>query len=297
MLGLTRYRHFGQLRGDAVAAAAFGVVRMRSCDAVRRFVLRAAKDPAAGLSWAWEALFRSVLPLLPHDYALDLDPTVKPLYGHQEGAELGYNPHKPGRPSHCHHTMVLAQVRMALGVVVHPGNETSGTYSEPMLASFLRSIPPGLRPRLVRGDVGFGSEAVILSCERAGEPYLFKVRRSKGIQALFDGVGAWTDAGEGWESFETRAALMDWTRERRLVFFRRPDPDARKDAGGGTPVLPGLFVETGEPRRSWEWYALVTDLADSPWTVGALYRERGDCENVFNELKNQWGGAASRCGA
>jgi len=34
---------------------------------------------------------------------LDVDTTIKPLYGEQEGAELGYNPHKPGRPSHCYH--------------------------------------------------------------------------------------------------------------------------------------------------------------------------------------------------
>ena len=291
LLGFTRYRHFGQLRGDGVAAAAFGVGRMRSCDAVRRFVLRAVRNPAVGLAWAWEALFRSVAPLLPHDYALDLDPTVKPIYGHQEGAELGYNPGTPGRPSHCYHTMVLAQVRMTLGVVVHPGNETAGTYSEPMLAQFLRSIPSGLRPKLVRGDVGFGNETTILSCERAGEPYLFKVRRSPGIQALFDGAGdgGWTDAGEGWESYETTAALQGWSRTRRLLFFRRPNPDAKGDAAEAIPVLPGLFVEPGPPSRQWEWYALATSLSDSPWTVGALYRDRGDCENVFDEMKNQWG--------
>ena len=35
-------------------------------------------------------------------YVLDLDPTVKVLYGHQEGAEVGYNPQKPGRRSHCY---------------------------------------------------------------------------------------------------------------------------------------------------------------------------------------------------
>ena len=34
----------------------------------------------------------------------DVDTTIKPLYGEQEGAELGYNPHKPGRPSRCYHT-------------------------------------------------------------------------------------------------------------------------------------------------------------------------------------------------
>jgi hypothetical protein len=28
---------------------------------------------------------------------------VKPLYGHQEDAQVGYNPQKPGRPSHVYH--------------------------------------------------------------------------------------------------------------------------------------------------------------------------------------------------
>src|SRR3954467_3794321 len=36
-------------------------------------------------------------PLLGVPWILDVDATVKPLFGHQEGA--GYNPHKPGRPS------------------------------------------------------------------------------------------------------------------------------------------------------------------------------------------------------
>jgi hypothetical protein len=38
---------------------------------------------------------------------LDMDSTVKTLYGHQEGAEIGYNPAKPGRPS-CVHERVMS---------------------------------------------------------------------------------------------------------------------------------------------------------------------------------------------
>jgi hypothetical protein len=36
-------------------------------------------------------------PLLGEDWGLDVDTMIEPLYGHQEGAELGYNPKKPGR--------------------------------------------------------------------------------------------------------------------------------------------------------------------------------------------------------
>ena len=39
---------------------------------------------------------------------MDIDVTVKPLYGHQEGAVVGCNPTKPGRPSHTYHTYLMA---------------------------------------------------------------------------------------------------------------------------------------------------------------------------------------------
>jgi hypothetical protein len=32
-----------------------------------------------------------------------MDATVKPLYGYQEEAGVGYNSGKPGRPSHVYH--------------------------------------------------------------------------------------------------------------------------------------------------------------------------------------------------
>lgn len=34
---------------------------------------------------------------------------------------------------------------------------------------------------------------------------------------------------------------------------------------------------------------LVTSLNDPIVTISQLYRDRGDCENIFDELKNQWG--------
>jgi hypothetical protein len=39
----------------------------------------------------------------------------------------------------------------------------------------------------------------------------------------------------------------------------------------------------------WEYAALVTSLDNEILTLGQLYRDRADAENVFDELKNQWG--------
>jgi len=69
-------------------------------DAVRRALL--AIDAAEGA--VWQHLQYCVEPLLAEPWILDVDTTITPLYGHQEGATLGYNPKKPGRPSHCRHT-------------------------------------------------------------------------------------------------------------------------------------------------------------------------------------------------
>lgn len=62
--------------------------------------------------------------MLAEPWILDTDVTVKPLYGHQEGAVSGYNPHKPGRPSHTYHTCFIANLRLVLDVEVQPGKPT-----------------------------------------------------------------------------------------------------------------------------------------------------------------------------
>ena len=41
--------------------------------------------------------------------------------------------------------------------------------------------------------------------------------------------------------------------------------------------------------RLWEYTVLLTDVAYPLESIGQLYRDRCDCENGFDELKNQWG--------
>ena len=45
----------------------------------------------------------------------------------------------------------------------------------------------------------------------------------------------------------------------------------------------------GGKREVWEYAALVTSLDSEILTLGQLYRDRADCENAFDELKNHWG--------
>ena len=159
----TRFRHFDRLRGDAASAELFGVRRFMSCDSVRRNFASIPAEEA--MPWVWRENLRLLQDVVAEDYVLDLDPTVKPLYGCQEGAELGYSPQKPGRPSHCYHTLCIAELRMALAVVVHPGDETAGAHSRSMLSEYLAFVSAVRKPCLVRGDVSFGNDSVTCDCE------------------------------------------------------------------------------------------------------------------------------------
>jgi hypothetical protein len=73
-------------------------------DALRRALARMSAEQSQ--SWLRPRLLLSVQAALDTPWILDINTTVKTLFGQQSGAEVSYNPHKPGRPSptsasHC----------------------------------------------------------------------------------------------------------------------------------------------------------------------------------------------------
>ena len=94
---------------------------------------------------------------------------------------VGYNPHKPGRPSHCYHSALMANTRLALTVEVMAGNETAPLHHMPGIWAWLDSLPKAERPALLRGDVAYGNESVLREAEAREQPYLSKLRLTKRV--------------------------------------------------------------------------------------------------------------------
>jgi hypothetical protein len=289
--GHSRYAHITTLRADTVNPQLLGMTRVLSEDAVRRGLEKI--DLAAGAKWLQADLDYAVRPLLREPWILDVDTTVKPLYGHQEGAVAGYNPGKPGRPSHSYHSYLLANLRLVLDVEVHDGNRTAAVHGAPGLWALLDRLGRDCWPRLLRGDNGWGNEGVMCAAEQRGLAYLFRLRLTANVKraiarAMDDGV--WQPAGHGWEGQAIQIRLKGWGRQRRVVLMRRkldgtpavsePDSNGQRRLG---------FATIDERQEVWEFAALVTSLDAECLTLGQLYRDRGDCENDFDELKNQWG--------
>lgn len=310
--GQWRYAHVAGLRGDAVAPQILGMTRILSDESLRRALKHLAPSPdkaasdeerarrevqlAHSTAWMDAALKDSVRQALDTDWILDCDTTVKLLYGHQAGAQIGYNPTKPGRPSHTIHTYWIANVRLVLDAEVQSGITTAAKYSLPRLIGLIKALPKEQRPRLVRGDNAFGNEPVMRELEAISQPYLFKLRQTSGVKQLIERHWSrqdWQDVGQGCQAVETELTLSGWSRARRVVVLRRAVKEtliAESQASKRTKRQRKLqFAEPLQPVKLWEYTVLVTNADYDLDAIGQLYRDRADCENGFDELKNQWG--------
>ena len=308
--GQRRYAHITGLRGDSVAPGILGMTKIVSDESLRRGLKHLAPALERGpeeerpareaqlaktATWMDRALAESTREALVVGWILDIDTTIKLLYGHQDGAEISYNPTKPGRPSHVIHTYWIANVRLVLDAEVQGGKAHAARHSLPRLIVLLKSLPVTQRPRLVRGDIAFGVDPVMRELEAMGQAYLFKLKQSAGVKRLIERLWRdtdWQDMGDGYHAAETRLKLSGWEHERRVVVVRRAvrqslavetKPDGKRK---GQQSLQFANVDAG---KLWEYAVLVTNSDYPLAAIGQLYRDRADCENGFDELKNQWG--------
>ena len=294
LAGHKRYSHVTAIRCDGVNPGLMGMNKVISEDAMRGALKRIPETE--GTAWLDRHLSESVAPLLDAPWIMDTDTTVKPLYGKQEGAVISYNPKKPGRPSHTYHTYLMAGLRQVLGVEVHAGNEHAARHTQPGLLKILDDLPEACRPKLVRGDCAFGNDPLMTALEERQQPYLFKLKLSKNVKRhigrLFRESG-WSDAGQGWEGRDGALTLTGWAQSRRVVVLRRPIQGEIVLAGEDSGQQLLGFIEAdrrdGKQITGYEYAVLATNTHYEILGLGQLYRDRADAENVFDELKNQWG--------
>ena len=292
LAGHTRYAHITALRCDNVNPDLLGIKKIVSEDSMRRSFIKI--EETNGVKWLQDHLNKCYTPLLSVPWILDVDTTIKVLYGKQEGAVLGYNPRKPGRPSHTYHTYMIANLRLILDIEVQPGNQASSKHSAPELWSLIDRLPVNNRPQFIRGDCNFGTDAVMSKAEEKELDYLFKLKLSKNVKRLVERLmmeGGWRSAGQGWEGQEGFLQLLGWEKKRRVIVLRKRI--AREVIASSEDLKTGQieidFVETNNRTQIYEYAVLVTSLSDEVLTIAQHYRDRADCENAFDELKNQWG--------
>jgi hypothetical protein len=293
LAGHKRYAHITALRGDAVAAQALGMNKVVSEDALRRAMERI--DEAASTAWMRPSLMHSVREALDRPWVLDIDASIKPLYGRQEGAEIGYNPSKPMRPSHVLHTFLVSNLRLVLEVQVSTGKQHTSGHAKAALGRLLDELGDR-RPALVRGDSGYGNEGILVELEERGQRYLLRLRQTANVKRLVAMAFGRTDWSrpdtQGCQMIEGQVRLHGWNKTRRVVIVRQRirggiARQRRIDSRQLQLDLQPAVFQAGD--KLWEYAVLVTDVEVPIEAVAQLYRDRADAENAFDELKNQWG--------
>lgn len=290
LTGQKRYAHIERLRGDTLSAKLIGMKKIMSSDAVRRAFKDV--DEKQSEQWLFKNLQKTYMPLLQEKWILDLDVSVKVLYGKQEGAVKGYNPEKPGRPSHTVHSYFIGEIKLGLDSEIQAGNHTAGSYSCPKLWRLLESFGEKQRPALIRGDCAYGNEALINECEKRNQEFLFRLRMSPTIKKKIMNISPdqkWFKVNDVMEAFETKIQLMGWSRSRRVIITRkRISHNKIENKTEQSEIQLGFELGDEIVKKDYEYHALVTNVEYSIEIVVQLYNDRAGSENIFDELFNQW---------
>jgi hypothetical protein len=296
--GHWRYAHISAIRADNANPGLLGMTKVASEDSVRRALL--ALNEESSSRWMKRHLNASFESLLEEPWILDIDSTVKPLYGPQEEGRLEYNPTKPGRPSHVYHTYFIAKLPIVLEVEVQVGNQTATSYSQPGLWALLDGLAKDNRPTFLRGDCNWGTEHALEEAEKRNISYVYKLKHGGYLKTLILDLfkeKRWIDVGQHWEGLDDELHLPGWTNKRRVVAFRWPLKESLAARAGGEKKRRGKVAEQSprdlpdlsyEDDVLYEYTVLVTSLQDDVRRIAEHYRDRRNSENNFNELKNQW---------
>ncbi len=291
LAGHRRYAHVTTIRCDGVNPGLLGMTKIVSEDSLRRGLTKMPR--AASIKWLQASSYKCYSPLLYSPWIMDIDTTIKVLYGHQEAAEIGYNPKKPGRPSHTYHTYFMANLRLVLDVDVQAGNQMAASFTVPNMWYVLDGIPRSQWPTFLRGDACFGTDGVMTACEERKLPYLFKLKKTKNVSKEIDNLmltAGWHNAGQGWEGKESLIKLHGWKQYRRIIVLRKLQSKPRKKISESVKSRQQILSIPGiKECLDYEYAVLITSLTDEILTIAQHYRDRADCENIYDELKNQWG--------
>jgi hypothetical protein len=163
---------------------------------------------------------------VPKRVTLVLDSTVAVRYGQkQAGAEKGYNPKKPGRPSHHPLVATLAETGDLMGVRWRPGSASAAAGAREWLPTLVtRLYAAGVEEITVRLDKGFFSRAMVECLSSLHVHFLLKVPNYRWVRRALgssrpsaqsyeitrdEGTGIWSSSGE---LYGARLLSLEWRR-------------------------------------------------------------------------------------
>ncbi|GAI06489.1 unnamed protein product, partial [marine sediment metagenome] len=204
------------------------------------------------------------------EIGLDIDSTVATVYGKQEGAEVGYNPNKRGRPSYSIKTAFIANNGDCVNLRLDGGKSHSKKGFKEFFQRTLSLLPSNYKVVFVRLDKGYFGEDTFQYLEEEGIRY---VAASKNTAPLRRRTSSVPD--KEWEEVEKDSLYLTeieysygtWKDERRMIIKRSLSPNPNYDE-----KEKDIFGNSVEPPFTIEYSFYVTNISKSELDKLSCYR-------------------------
>lgn len=220
---------------------------------------------------------------------LDVDTTVEPLFGQQEGALPGPNPRYQGRPSYHPLLACVAETRSAVGAVLRPGDRGFGGDDAESIRVYIDRVRAAVGPDcrlVVRIDAAGDCTEILQAIRNTGAHFIVKARLTSDLIGALVKTTDWRTVD--WDAFGQP------TRQVAEVIFEREEWTLR-----GLPVrvvaVRSLERDVGKQVPLWENldYTVQTFLTDDVHRpaedIASEYNGRAEVEPVIGELKSALG--------
>src|SRR6266576_2093407 len=276
LLGLDRIETAALLHSDETFQYLTGLQSFPDPQTLRRFLLNAPADLREQLHRANDRLLQRFIHLPKHRSRLifDLDSTVLTVFGHQQGAEVGYNPRYRGKRSYDPLLCLEANSSFLWDVELRRGDAGTGAGSEELLACCFHSTPSDIRELRVRADAGFGYGPVLEMLEARLAQYAVVARMTRSLKYALKGL-RYEQMNPRREIAEFEHHPHDWSHARRCIVARRRIAE--------TDPEPTLFTLERYAYRAWH-----TNLPLTPAGVWHFYDGRAGMEPRIQELREDY---------
>jgi len=275
--GLARVNKTHLLHYNGLFRSLVGLERFPDETALRRFLRRLSPKAIRQIARLHDQL-RTQLFALPEprsSLVFHLDSVVLTLYGKQQGARLGYNPKKKGRPSYHPILCFEAHGQEFWHGSLRPGDAATNTGARALVRRCLGKVPSSVARSRIRllADSGFFSGKLVGDLDQAGCGYIIVCPKAKLYLPLAQRAG-FQEMSFGWAVAEFSCQPRRWQAEHRFIMVRRPLPEDPEEAQQLTLLKVGRFA----------YSAFVTNLPLQPWRVWKTYQGRANVEQSIREL-------------
>ncbi len=271
VLGLGRIETTEPLRHNSVFHYLAGLPGYPDATTLRRFLDRFARGGRNSLVKLHDT-WRAAMLGQPSQAVFDLDSTVLTVYGHQQRAEVGYNPKKRGRPSYLALLGLEGNTQDCWEGSYHPGDTHVSTITIPLLEHAFHKLPESIREVRVRADAAFFDHEIVRFIEGKRASYAIVARLTPPLKRRLSGL-RYRRVSPGVWAGEFQYCPQGWPGLRRFVVIRRPVPEE--------PSAQLTLFQMG----GYSYQALVTNLSLQPLNLWRFYNQRARAELIIRELK------------